>query len=115
MTHQDPFAQTIHQENQDATETWTETKNQQDSQHPFKNALASCCIMEQIKAGLNIAKEAMTQPFGAVADVAFSTYATLESLKNLDLLDTLEQALMQLCGLERQRAYAMVVANNNRR
>jgi predicted ABC-type transport system involved in lysophospholipase L1 biosynthesis ATPase subunit len=115
MTTQDPFAQTIHAEDNSATETWTETKDQKDSQNPFKDALASCCIMEHIKAGLNIAKEAVTQPFELVADVALSSFATLESLKNLDLLDKLEQAFAQLCGLERQRVHALVVANNNRR
>lgn len=108
-----PFLEAATSENNDATETWTETKDQKNTvkKNPFMDALASCCIMEHIKAGLNIAKEAVTQPFGIVADVAFTTLATLESLKDLNLLETLERAFLQLCGLESQRAYALAIAN----
>lgn len=62
---------------------------------PFRLDLMSACIMENIKAGIKLAKKMVKQPFQKLADCFFATTAILEGMQNQMAMNSMQTCLVK--------------------
>lgn len=98
MTVQNPFQHILVSAIAEDKRDWDADHRSQEAEqktNPFRLDLMAVCIMENIKAGIVMAKKLAKQPFQLVVDTFFPTVAILENLRNPKVMKSMQNALIK--------------------